>query len=755
MRKAIVVCLLVLCYTAVTKAQSAFYKSAAIQTISLLFADSAWDYSLDTAKAGKDAEVMAKWVRINGTYFDSVGVKYKGSSSYDPNYNKNPLHIELNTFKDQNYQGFVDLKLNNCYADPSMIREVLAYDICRQYLDAPQANFAKVYINGKYKGLYTNAESVNNTFLNNHFYSKSGTFVKCNPNLTPSPAVKSNLKYLASSDSSAYYNYYEMKSDYGWKSLQALCDTLSNKPSALEKIMDVDRAIWMLAFNTILVNLDSYNGAFAQNYYLYKDQTGRFNPIMWDLNMSFGGFPFLGNSNSSLASLSISNMQNLPLNIHATDPYWPLINAIQNNAQYKKMYIAHAKTILSENFSNGAYLNSCGSYRSLIDSAVYYDNNKFYTYSQFQNALNLDISVGSYSVPGIQNLMQTRSNVLLAGADFALASPTISTQGIGVSTPAFNAALILTVSVSNATAVWLAYRLSKTEPFSKQAMYDDGAHNDGSASDGIYGASFILGSNMAQYYFYAENNQAGIFSPQRAEKEFYTIRLYPSPQAGEITINEFLADNKSDVKNEYHLSEDWIELYNNSKNRLSLEGLFLSDDQSNRPLYAFPKGSSIAPEGFVTIWADNLQSNTQLHCNFKLNNASGQLVLSDGSYNTLDGFTYSQQVQDVSLGRCPDGYGAFSTTTYPSFGLYNCTTGINNLQKDEIGLVAYPNPVGNKLTLISNKEETQTVEVYDVFGKIKYTGALAGKLDLEVSDWLNGFYFIRSGECTKKIIVEH
>jgi hypothetical protein len=65
---------------------------------------------------------------------------------------------------------------------------------------------------------------------------------------------------------------------------------------------------------------------------------------------------------------------------------------------------------------------------------------------------------------------------------------------------------------------------------------------------------------MAQYYFYAENSLAGIFSPQRAEKEFYTIRLYPSPQAGEITINEFLADNKSDVKNEYHLSEDWIEL---------------------------------------------------------------------------------------------------------------------------------------------------------------------------------------------------
>ena len=42
-------------------------------------------------------------------------------------------------------------------------------------------------------------------------------------------------------------------------------------PPVAEKVLDVDRALWMLAFNNVLVNLDSYSGAFRQNYYLYHD----------------------------------------------------------------------------------------------------------------------------------------------------------------------------------------------------------------------------------------------------------------------------------------------------------------------------------------------------------------------------------------------------------------------------------------------------------------------------------------------------
>ena len=38
------------------------------------------------------------------------------------------------------------------------------------------------------------------------------------------------------------------------------------------------------------VNFDSYKMVYAQNYYLYRSRSRQFNPIMWDFNMSFGGF---------------------------------------------------------------------------------------------------------------------------------------------------------------------------------------------------------------------------------------------------------------------------------------------------------------------------------------------------------------------------------------------------------------------------------------------------------------------------------
>ena len=64
---------------------------------------------------------MAAQVKINGVAFDSVGVKYKGNSSYSPS-NKKSLHIELDSYKNQSYNGVSDIKLGNNYKDPSLIK---------------------------------------------------------------------------------------------------------------------------------------------------------------------------------------------------------------------------------------------------------------------------------------------------------------------------------------------------------------------------------------------------------------------------------------------------------------------------------------------------------------------------------------------------------------------------------------------------------------------------------------------------------
>jgi len=285
-------------------AQEDLYDLNTIQQIEISFTQSNWDYIMDTAKAGSGSYLMAQWVKINGVQYDSVGVKYKGSSSYDPSFAKNPLHISLDEFKNQSYQGYASIKLANGYGDPSMIREVLSYEILAGYMDCPRSNFARVYINGDYTGLYTNDESVNKKFCSTHYYSSGNTFIKCSPEL-PGPSSKSNLKYI-SSDSSDYFGKYELESEYGWNDLVDLCYVLKYDITIIESVVDIDRALWMLAFNNVLVSLDSYSGWFSQNYYLYRDNTDHYNPVIWDLNMSFGGFPFAGTQGGGSGSLTVN-----------------------------------------------------------------------------------------------------------------------------------------------------------------------------------------------------------------------------------------------------------------------------------------------------------------------------------------------------------------------------------------------------------------------------------------------------------------
>lgn len=730
--------------------QSEFYDEGKLQKIELHFSQLNWDRLLDTARFGHDGFLLADWVKINGRLMDSVGVKYKGNSSYDSTFLKNPLHIELDTYKDQDYEGYSDIKLSNGYADPSLVREVLAYSILGNYMPCPRSNFAQLYVNGSYIGLYSNSESVNKDFCASHFYSANGTFVKCNPYLTPSPSVKSNLLYLPG-DSSAYAGYYEMKSDYGWKHLRALCDTLTNKPASIASVVNIDRMIWMLAFNNLLVNLDSYNGAFAQNYYLYRDQNGLFNPIVWDLNMSFGGFPFAGNSNTSLGSLNISAMQNLSPALHAADPFWPVIKAIQNNSTCRKMYIAHLKTMTSEQFASNLYVTRFTELQQLIDTAVLSDTRKFYSYQQFQNALSVNTSVGSYSVPGIQTLMSARVAYLQASADFLKTTPVISQVKHG--STALNQPVALTAQVNGASQVYLYYRFTGSAVFTRADMYDDGLHSDAGAGDGTYGTNIVLSGNALQYYIYAENNDAGIFSPERAEQEFHTLNLFPQAGKGQVVINEFLANNKSDVKNEFHASEDWIELYNQSSSELSLSGLYLSDKISRKAGYALPLDKVIQPGEFLTLWADEFVGGKQLHTQFKLNEEGDNIVLSDGLSAVLDSYAYTVQEQDVSLARCPDGTGPFLFNTRPSFGMSNCVVALDENLIGLNQLVVFPNPAKDIFTVGSSSANEVCLEIVDIQGSTVLNTHFRSRIDINSKQWAAGVYIVKCNAQAQKLII--
>lgn len=737
-----------------------FYDINTLQKIEIHFSQSNWDYQLDTSKAGVDGNILADWVKINGLQFDSVAVKYKGNSSYSATSMKNPIHITLDEYKNHSYQGFKDVKLGNAYADPSMIREVLSYDILRNYMDCSRSNFAQVYINGSYIGLYSNDEAVNKKFCAEHFYSSTNPFVKCNPTVSPTAAIKSNLKTITNAvDSSSYFNFYELKSNVGWNDFVALTNSVSVSTASLANIMDMDRAIWMLAYNSVLVNLDSYSGVFAQNYYLYKDKTQRYNPIVWDLNMSFGGFPFVGSSNTSMGTLSITNMQQLSPTIHATDVYWPLINDIMANAMYKKMYIAHMRTILNEMFTSNLYQTKATQLQSVIDTAVQSDANKFYSYSQFQNGMTANISVGSYSVPGITNLMSARAAYLSGLTDFTAVPPSISTPSLSTNSPSFNNTITITSQVLNAnsTAVFLGYRYNVTNKFTRVLMFDDGLHNDGTSGDNIYGADLPILSGKIDYYIYAENNSAGLFSPQRAEHEYHAIHVNATaPTLGSLVINEFLAYNTLLEKDEYSDREDWIELYNTTNSLLDLSNVFLSDNSLLPQKWKFPNGTTINPNSFLMVWADDDSLQVINHTNFLLNNLGEKIILSVNT-TILDSIAFGPQGANISIARCPDGTGEFSAASIATFNSSNCSVGVKEIQSRSFAINVFPNPTSQFVKIQTSTQNTLPILIYNSLGEIVYKGSLNNSLEINTSTFSQGIYFLKvsneSRFCSIKVVI--
>jgi hypothetical protein len=411
------------------------YDINTIQDIRIVFAENNWDALLDAQASSTEDYISAQSVTINGVVFNNVGVKYKGNSTYNANRVKNPFHIELDTYVNQDYQGYTDIKLSNVYFDPTFVRETLSYSILRKYMHAPLSNYANVYVNGTLMGLYVSSESISKKFVDNHFYSNNNAFFKCNPIGGAGPGGSSfpNLAFLGTNIAS-YQSAYELKTDAGWEDLVALTNTLSNDITNIESILDVDRALWMLAFDNVLVNIDSYIGTFKQNYYLYKDDNGRFNSIVWDLNMSFGVFTQTGtiSINNTTAKKQMTHL------LHANDAAWPLVQKLLAVPKYKRMYLAHFRTILEENFSNDSYYTTGQSYQALIASSVQADTNKFYSYAQFQSNLTVDNTGGMNSAPGIKNLMDGRYTYLSTLTDFTNTRPTITAVAPVVETPLIN-----------------------------------------------------------------------------------------------------------------------------------------------------------------------------------------------------------------------------------------------------------------------------------------------------------------------------
>ncbi len=498
------------------KSTAGFFSTDKVQDIKITFQQANWSYFLDSLRFNGNG-LLESIVEINGQRFEGAGVRYRGSKSFAPGTSRNPLHIELDyKNKDQNIQGYKTIKLSNTLRDPSMLREVLGYEIARTYMPAPMANFARVTINGKYYGLLANIESVEEPqFLERYFKSTGNPFFKVNQDAGERTPVgcKNNIYGSLEYDKllPCYENNFEKLSEHGTKELIELTRILNEDPSKISSVLDVDVALWMLAFNNVVVNLSSYTGQHSVNYYLYQNKKGQFTPIIWDLNLSFGSFKNIGEG----SDLKLKLLQELDPLLHADNPTKPLISKLLENQLYRKMYLSHVRTILNDYFLSGKFEERAKALQSLIHTDVANDANKYYDMTDFDNSLAKTIGKKS-KIPGLLELMSKRADYLKTHPDLAIFPPNIMNVKVETRQPLSSKRMEhfhITAQVDKfPKRVSLFYRLSGEGNFTEVSMLDDGKNDDGTPENGIFGITIVPqnGEESIEYYIVAEN--AGLFS---------------------------------------------------------------------------------------------------------------------------------------------------------------------------------------------------------------------------------------------------
>ncbi len=508
------------------QSEADFYNTEKIQDISITFPQNNWRYLLDSLRYNGD-ELLAATVLVNGRSFTDAGVRYRDGATFTPGGRRNSLFIDLDIRSDEKYAGVGELDLSAATRDPSMAREVVGYELARKYFPAPRANYAKVKINGDYYGLLVNVEVVNSDFVERNFGKKSNGVFYAEPN-TVSDEVdcKNNVYGTLKKDKSEDCLQFNFTNRNGkWSDLYQLTTYLKDNPDEIEKLLDVDQVLWMLAYNNVFLNLKSYSGKYSYNYYLVRPENGRFSALLGKLNLSFGSY-----KNTGVGSdLKPEQLIRLSVTLHGNNKDKPLIHVLLSNETYKKYYIAHVRTIMAD-IKKYNLKKRVEQLHALIYPDFVNDKNRYYSTQDLNNSDSKTIGKRS-KIPGIVTLVQQRRS-FLKGENLIKIIPPKATEVTFEHRKQFSNVRVNTFKIQVATSnhaknVFIHYRLDDTGGYKVMKLKDDGKHFDGAAGDKVFGIEIIPGDKQSslEYFLTVENANALSFYPSNYQQEKAVVTL--------------------------------------------------------------------------------------------------------------------------------------------------------------------------------------------------------------------------------------
>lgn len=773
------------------------FSGVQVHTINLRFAQPGYWDSLTTYYNQGNEQYMAATAIVNGVLYDTIGVRLKGNSSYTHPNNKKSFRLAFDQYHaDYRWDALKGVHLNNCWGDPTFMREKLHLDYSRDAgVAAPRGNYVRLSINDTVFAFYSLVEHVDKKFLNTRYGADEGDLFKAVDGLgTVLPILSDLLWYGAVADS--YYVRYEFKTDgsvTGWPNLMTFLDTLNNSANpalTLPAAMTMPSAYRALSTDNLFGSLDSYAGS-GRNFYLYfHPLTKKVEWVVWDVGLSFGAY-----------AVGISTIENLNLTYGAANASRPLIAKMLNTPALKDAYLRTYSTLFHKYFSSARLFPHIDSIAAIIRPFVAEDPRKMYTVQQFETNIFTDITAAGGAgtrKPGLKSFITLRqANVQSQLISLGITTDQVVNPGDLVINE-FMAQNDSLLDPAGEAEDWIELYNNTTDSLDLGGMYlsDDAASplkwefpagtwipprgyrivwaDEDSAQAGLH-VNFKLSINGE--YLRLSNVDLTVldsisFGAQTANRSLAripngtgsfrqcppTIGAANSTGAGiargDVVINEFCADNDS-IPDPAGETDDWLELYNATSHDINLSGVYLSDNFSKPTKYQFPSGTTIPGKGFLVVWADQDTGQAGYHANFALSAGGEALVMSNADLSIIDSLTFGAQVTNLSMARVPDGTGPF-VRGKPTPGATNFTvTGVTAARaivpKSFALAQCYPNPANPATTIQFSlpQDSRVSLEVFNLVGEriatllddVRAAGTYAVSFD--ASHVASGVYFYR------------
>lgn len=267
-----------------------FYQRDAVQSVYLQVAEE--DLARMRAALPKRITVRGsfRWRNIS---IENVGIRFKGNSSSAPRQShKRSYLVRFDEYDEgQRFLGLHRASFDNGIQFGSLFSEPIITEILQEErIPTHRCNYAKLFLNGEYQGVYGNVERIDESFIARRLSDPNGLLFKVDEG---GPAA--DLQYLGD-DPAAYDRTFEPETKATKKRMAELVKFIksinqlkaSESANGLDALLETDDFLRITAVMLFSGAFDQLTGWQPHNYYLYRDgKRNRWRYLPWDLDVGF------------------------------------------------------------------------------------------------------------------------------------------------------------------------------------------------------------------------------------------------------------------------------------------------------------------------------------------------------------------------------------------------------------------------------------------------------------------------------------